>query len=220
VGRFVLDFEPGSRWGYSALDGMDTLLHVVELVSGQEAEAFLHERLFAPLDMHDTYFNVPAAKQARVLTLYERRDNAWRRATPMFGNAPTRYISGAGGLMSTAHDFLNFEVMLLNRGTFNGRRVLRPETVALMTTNHVGTLFAEWIPPITSGLGFGLGGSVVLDPQLLQNGRGLGSYGWGGAYGTDSWIDPQHNIASVYFVQQSGDFAGRAYGRAIREALV
>jgi CubicO group peptidase (beta-lactamase class C family) len=219
VGEFVLDFQPGSRWGYSALDGMDTLLHIVEIVSGQEAEEFLQRRLFAPLEMHDTYFNVPADKQHRLLTLYERHENQWRQGTPFFGTAPTRYISGAGGLMSTAHDFLNFELMLLNRGAFNGRRILRPETVDLMTTNHVGTLFAEWIPAITNGLGFGLGGSVVLQPELLSNGRGRGSFGWGGAYGTDSWIDPENNVAAVYFVQQSGNFAGREYGRAIRDAV-
>lgn len=220
LGEFVLDFQPGSRWGYSGLDGMDTLLHIVELVSGQEADSFLTERVFAPLEMHDTYFNVPSEKQSRVLTLYERHDNAWRQATPMFGTGPLRYISGAGGLLSTAHDFLNFELMLLNRGTFNGRRLLRPETVSLMSTNHVGALFAEWIPPITSGMGFGLGCGIVLEPDVVNNGRGRGAFGWGGAYGTESWADPENNVAGVYLVQQSGNSASRDYQRAIRDALV
>lgn len=218
LGQLVLDFEPGSRFGYSPLDGMDTLLHIVELVSGQEAEAFLTERIFVPLDMIDTYFNVPAAKQSRVIPLYERRDNVWQRAAPMFGGAPTTYISGAGGLLSTAHDFLNFEIMLLNGGVFNGRRLLRPETVLRMRTNQVGNLFAEWIPPITSGLGFGLGGRVVLESNLMDSGRGVGSYGWGGGYGTESWIDPERNVAAVYFVQQGS--TGASYARSVGDALL
>ena len=220
LGEHILDFQPGSRWGYSPLDGMDTLLHIVEIVSGQEGESFLHQRLFTPLEMHDTYFNLPEEKQHRLLALYERRENEWQRGTPLLGTAPTRYISGAGGLMSTAHDFLNFELMLLNRGVFNGRRILRAETVDLVATNHVGTLFAEWIPPITRGQGFGLGGRIVLDPSVLNDGRGLGSFGWGGAYGTESWFDPANNVAAVYFVQQSGAGPASDYGRAIRDALI
>lgn len=219
VGNFVLDFEPGSRWGYSALDGMDTLLHVVEIVSGQEAESFLNERIFAPLEMVDSHFNLPEAKRGRLVSLYDRRNDTWQPGFSPFGNGPTTYICGAGGLMSTAHDYLNFEIMLLNGGIFNGRRLLRPETVQRMRTNHVGNLFAEFLPAISGGRGFGLGGAVVLDPQIVGNGRAVGAYGWPGAHGTDSWIDPENGVAAVYFVQQSGD-GGRAYGNAIRDALL
>lgn len=219
LGGLVLDFQPGARWGYSPLDGFDVLLHLVELVSGQSSEVFMRSRLFEPLGMSDTYFNVPAAKQHRVLRLVERRDGAWKPGVPLFGVEPTRYISGAGGLISTAHDMLNLELMLLDGGQFNGRRLLRPETVNLMSQNHVGDLFARWIPPITKGLGFGLGVSVVLDPAVATSGRGVGAFGWGGAYGTESWVDPGQGLAAVYLVQQPNREASRAFARAVSAAI-
>lgn len=222
LGSFALDFQPGSRWGYSPLDGMDTLLHIVELVANQDAESFLRARIFEPLDMVDTYFNVPAAKRGRLLQLYERKDDAWRPATPLFGQDPaTRisYISGAGGLMSTVHDFLQFELMRLNGGALNGRRILRSETVALMSTNQVGAMFEQWAPPLTDGMGFGLGVRVVVDPTRAHDSRGRGAFGWGGAYGTESWADPALGVAACYFVQQPGNLAVRDFEHAIAASI-
>ena len=200
LGSAVLDFQPGTKWRYSALAGMDTLLRIVEIVSGQTADQFLQERIFQPLQMVDTYFNVPEEKQARVVGVFGREAGAWKVQRPMLGRGPFTYLSGAGGLFGTVHDFINFEMMLLNKGTLNDRRLLQPETVELMATNHVGTLFAEWIPALTAGSGFGLGVSIVED-ESRSFGRGRGAFGWGGAYGTESWVDPKLEIAAALFIQ-------------------
>ncbi len=132
---------------------------------------------------------------------------------------PPAYTSGAGGLISTAHDFLSFELMLLNQGSLNGRRVLRPETVALMARNHVGSLFAESEPETKAGMGFGLGGSVVVDGQKVSH-RGVGAFGWGGAYGTEPWADPQFGIAAVIMVQQNVLTLPTAFQAALRRSIM
>jgi len=218
LGAAVLDFQPGTKWRYSASDGFDVLLRLVEITSGAPADVFLRERIFEPLDMHDTHFNVPAEKKDRILTLYAREKGEWRPQTPLAGYGPSKYIWGAGGLLSTVHDFMQFEAMLLNKGTLNGRRLLKPETVALMSRNHVGTLFAEWIPIVTAGHGFGLGVAIVEDPKASH--RGVGAFGWGGAYGTESWANPALGIAAAMFVQQPVRPAKTDFERAVREAVV
>lgn len=202
LGALALDFQPGSRFGYSALDGFDVLLHIVELVSGQPADVFLRDRLFEPLDMVDTGFVVPQEKLPRLLRPYSRKSGRWEVAGPMFaGNQETTYFSGAGGLISSVRDFMHFELMLLQRGSFRGRRILKPETVQQMATNQVGSLFADWIPPITKGVGFGLGVRIVMEASASSGTRSVGSFGWGGAYGTESWVDPLRDLAIVNFMQ-------------------
>ena len=222
IGALPLDFQPGTKWNYSPLDGMDTLLRIVEIVSGMPADIFLKERLFQPLDMRDTAFNVPPEKRVRMVPLFARDKTEWKPKTRMLGDGNnSKYFSGAGGLFSTVHDFINFEMMLLNGGTFNGSRVLRKETVALMTRNHVGSLFAEWIPIVTAGKGFGLGVGVVED-EAKADGRGRGAFGWGGAYGTESWADPKLDSVAAMFIQVASG-AGRSIGdfqKAIRSAIV
>lgn len=220
LGGMVLDFQPGTYWAYSAVDGMDTLLHIVELVSGQDAESFLHQRLFAPLEMNDSYFNVPLEKRSRLLPFYTRVENSWREAPRRVGDTTVSYICGAGGLISTARDYMNFETMLLNGGMFNGRRVLRPETVGLMRSNHTGELLARSMGAAAAGMGFGLGGTVVIDPVLANNGRGRGAFGWRGAFGTESWSDPENNIAAAYFVQQPDTTGAKDFALGISSALV
>lgn len=219
LGAAALDFDPGSRWGYSPLDGFDLLLRIVEIASGVQADTYLRERIFEPLEMRDTFFNVPPEKQERVLKLYERKENAWREGTPLFGVKPTRYFSGAGGLLSTVHDYMQFEEMLLNRGTLNGRGVLRPQTVELMSRNQVGEMFAQWSPAVSAGQGFGLGVGVVQDPDVAKTGRGKGAFGWGGAYGTESWADPAAELAVVFFVQQPVRSAQLDFQLSVQSAL-
>lgn len=222
LGALALDFQPGARFGYSPLDGMDTLLHIVEIVSGEDADTYLRARIFEPLDMVDTYFSVPAEKAARVLTLYGANNGVFTLTPPLLGTGPTTYFSGGAGLLSTVHDFTNFHLMLLNRGTFNGRRVLRPETVSLMTTNHVGTMYAEWVPFLSVGMGFGLGVGIVVDPATTVTGRGRGAFGWGGGYGTEAWVEPELNLVACHFVQNATPQLpgpAPAFARALREVL-
>jgi CubicO group peptidase (beta-lactamase class C family) len=215
----TLDFQPGSRFGYSAIDGFDVLAYVVEVVSRQPADVLMRERIFEPLEMRDTWFHVPVSEQSRIVPLYAREGDRWNLGKPLLEALPPRYICGAGGLFSTAHDFLNFELMLLNKGSLNGRRVLKAETVALMSQNQVGPLFEQWIPPLTAGLGFGLGVRVVLDDQKVPY-RGVGSFGWGGAYGTEPWADPQLGIAGVIMVQQPDTILAPTFQTALRRSIV
>ena len=221
IGSFALDFQPGSRWAYSPLEGFDTLLHIVERVSGVPADRFLAARIFEPLGMRSTGFNVPASDQERIVQIYRAKDGGFEPKASIFGEGPFTYFSGAGGLFSTAHDYMNFYIMLLNRGSFNGRRVLQPETVAMMSHNQVGTLFADWLPLFTDGYGFGL--SVkVLEDESKGHGRSVGAFGWDGALGTEAWADPELDLAAVMMIQMDpapvnlkNDFA-----RAIRAAII
>ena len=222
IGSLPLEFQPGTKWNYSPVDGMDTLLRIVEIVSGMPADVFLKERLFQPLDMRDTSFNVPPEKRERIVPLFTFKEKVWTPKTRMLGAVNNnKYFCGAGGLFSTVKDFINFEMMLLNQGTFNGSRLLRKETVALLARNQVGSLFAEWIPFVTAGMGFGLGVRVVED-EGKANGRSRGAFGWGGAYGTESWADPSLDVAAAMFVQVSSGSPKpmNDFQKALRNAIV
>ena len=109
--------------------------------------------------------------------------------------------------------------MLLNKGSLNGHRILKAETVALMSRNHVGALFADWLPPLTTGKGFGLDVSVVEDGSE-GDGRRVGAFGWGGTYGTETWVDPDLDLAAVLLVQQWVDSVRPAFQQALRAAIV
>jgi CubicO group peptidase (beta-lactamase class C family) len=227
VGAMPLDFQPGSRFSYSPADGFDVLLRIVEIASGRPADVFVQDRILKPLDMKDTYFNVPSEKASRIVKLYDRKDGGWRPAQSVFGNGPMKYISGAGGLLSTAHDFIQYQEMLLNEGELNGKRVLKPETVKLLATNHVGLLYANanpGFPALTAGQGFGLGVAVTLDSKAANTGRGRGAFGWPGAYGVDSWADPELDLTAAFFVQQTGiaatHVADQDFQQAVRAAIV
>ncbi len=215
----TLEFQPGSRFSYSPLAGFDVLAYIVQAVSGQPANVFMKERIFEPLDMRSTWFHVPASEQDRVVPLYRYVQGEWRARKGLLENLPPRYVSGAGGLFSSAHDFLNFYQMFLNHGSLNGRRVLKPATVDLLSTNQVGSLFAEWVPPVTSGMGFGLGVRIILDSEKVPH-RGVGSYGWGGAYGTEPWADPALGITGVIMVQQNHMALAPTFQAALKKAIV
>jgi len=225
LGSLVLDFQPGTKFAYSPVVGFDILLRIVEIASGMQADEFMRKRIFEPLEMRDTYFNVPPEKKSRVVNAYKRQDGNWKVQKPLLweilGQDPVKYFCGAGGLFSTAHDYMQFEAMLLNHGTLNGQQLLKPDTVALMSRNHVGSLFAEWIPVFTAGFGFGLG-VRVLEDATKGSGWGVGAFGWGGAYGTESWADPELDVAVVMFIQvEPGPPNVRVdFGQALRNAIV
>jgi CubicO group peptidase (beta-lactamase class C family) len=200
---------------------MDTLLYLVELLSGVPADRFLQERLFQPLDMRNSFFNTPTAKRDKIVQLYSAKDGKLEPRQAVLDLGRSDYISGAGGLTSCAHDMLNFELMLLNGGSFNGRRLLRSETVALMSRDHAGKLFREWFPPLTGGNDFGLGVRILQD-ESKSDGRAVGAFGWGGAYGTETWADPKLDLAAVMLIQMdSGSNGVRVdFTRALRNAIV
>ena len=216
----VLEFQPGSRWGYSGASGPDILARVIEMTSGQTYDRYLKQHIFDPVGMVDTTHNLTPEQEARFVRRYVVQNGAW--VTPPNGNAPPRrtpYFAGAYGLMSTARDYLLFETMLLNKGTIHGRRVLRPESVELMRTNMVGNLYRGTTGGAT-GTGFGVLVRVVLDAPNSGSFRSNGAFGWGGAYGTVSWTDPAEDLVAVLMIQQPVFPLQYEFERTIRQAMV
>ncbi|MXW00560.1 MAG: beta-lactamase family protein [Holophagales bacterium] len=210
--RMPLDFQPGSRWGYSPRIGHDVVARIVEIVSGESYDEFLRQRIFEPLGMVDTHFFLPPEKESRRVVIHglDGKAKGWDK--------PSRYASASGGLSSTAEDFLRFEQMLAGGGELFGNRLLSPESVALMSSNQVGGLYGQGGKE--SGSGFGYAVSVVLDPVAAKSARGKGAFGWGGAFGTVSWTDPVNEITAVLMVQQGSKGVSAGFENAIREAIV
>jgi CubicO group peptidase (beta-lactamase class C family) len=201
-------FQPGAEWNYGV--STDVLGRVVEVVSGQPLDAFLAERVTGPLGMVDTGFSVPAEQADRLAGLYVtskagrpplRRDEF----TPD-PRRPATFLSGGGGLVSTAADYHRFTTMLLNRGELAGVRLLGPRTVDLMTRNHLPADIASF-GRLTSaedafeGVGFGLGFSVVTDPVRTETLASEGEYSWGGLASTAFWVDPRERVTVGFYTQ-------------------
>jgi CubicO group peptidase (beta-lactamase class C family) len=225
LAKLPLDYQPGTRWSYSPLAGCDVLARVVEVVSGMPFDRFLHDRIFAPLGMNDTYFDLPPEKRSRLLPVYWKRSGGWVRLPPeatAAGTGGDANVSGSMGLVSTARDFLLLHQMLLNKGELNGHRLLGTRTVEQMATNHVGDLYrgeGAYAVPM-HGHGFGLLVQVVLDPVEGNTGRSAGAYGFGGYLGTMDWTDPKEEIAGVLMLQQNNREVHIDFERAIRQAIV
>src|SRR6202790_3298905 len=210
-----LAFQPGSRWTYSPGAGFDTLGRVVEVVSGQTFDAFLRQRIFEPLGMKDTFFYPPDDRLARVATIYQRTPEGLQKA-PDQRVTPGRYFSGGGGLMSTAEDYLQFGQMLVNGGQLNGKRLLSPTTVELMSSVHVKDTF----PGRPPGRSWGLSVQVVSDPLAAGMRVSPGSFGWDGAFGTHFWVDPKEKIVGLLMVQTSNRDTDRDFENAVMQAIV
>jgi CubicO group peptidase (beta-lactamase class C family) len=198
-----LAFEPGKDWVYSV--SIDVLGAVVERASGQKLDRFLQERIFAPLDMKDTGFHVPPEKADRFARLYTRNENGLKLSDDSREKylKPPGFLSGGGGLVGTARDYMRFLLMIDGGGQLQGRRILAPETVRLMTTNQ---LPKEAFPiyfgkQVRHGTGFGLGFSVrTADSEWDPQAR-LGEYGWGGAASTHYWTSPKDHVVVVTMEQ-------------------
>jgi CubicO group peptidase (beta-lactamase class C family) len=213
-----LDFQPGTLWRYSGQAGFDVLCRIVEVASGQTYDKFLQERLLGPLNMPDTGFFAPANKAARVVTMSESTPNGLRTVAR---TDSTVYFSGAGGMMSTAEDYLQFAQMMLNGGELNGRRYLSPQTMALMTSNHTGDMVNGQFGRPPRGMGFGLSMQVVMDPVAADLRVSKGAYGWAGGTGVSFWVEPAEQLVSIYFVQ--GGTGGQLRGdveNAIRQSII
>lgn len=202
MAKLPLAYHPGERYRYSV--ATDVLGYLVEVVSGQPFAQFLQQRIFEPLSMSDTFFTVPANKLKRFAANYGPDDNGGLKvidepSASHFAKETTR-PSGGGGLLSTTGDYLRFAQMLLNQGELDGARLLGRKTVELMTTNHLPNgVFVDNDP--ATGLGFGLGVSVLLDLGKSQTLASKGNYGWGGAANTNFWIDPQEELIGILMLQ-------------------
>jgi CubicO group peptidase (beta-lactamase class C family) len=214
-----LDFQPGTRWSYSPLAGIEVLGRIVEIASGLTFDEFLRQRIFQPLDMHDTFFGVPNEKQGRLLTLYRRSGIEWQSLpTPSFLDTQT-YFSGAAGLYSTARDYVRFEQMLVNGGELHGKRLLGTKTVGLMSMNHTRELY-RGLRGTDDGVGFGLAVQVTVNEANSTRWRTAGSFGWSGIFGTITWSDPAEELVGVLMLQQSEDAVQRDFGTAVMQAII
>lgn len=214
-----LDFQPGTRWRYSGLAGVDVLGRVVEIASGQPFDVFLRQRIFEPLGMKDTYFVVPDDQRERRATIYQSDGQKLTKSTFTL-RFPDGYFSGAGGLVSTAEDFFRFAQMLCNKGQFNGKRLLSPRAVELMASNQVGDMFSGNLGR-AKGMGFGLTVEVVVDAAQAGLFRSNGSFGWDGAFGTHFWVDPKNELVAVLMIQlPGGQIMHRPFETAVLQSLI
>ncbi len=199
-----LAFEPGTKWVYCQ-SGINTAAHIVEVVSGQPFDQFLDQRLFVPLGMTDTTFYLTEAQLPRLATSYRRTPQGALEETQnviLYGKSPTsrdRFPAANGGLFSTARDYYRFCQMCINNGELDGKRYLKPETVKLMTRIQTGAIKTGF----TEGNGWGLGFCIVRDPQGVTSMLSPGSFGHGGAYGTQAWIDPEKKRIFILLVQRA-----------------
>jgi CubicO group peptidase (beta-lactamase class C family) len=216
LGSTPLEFQPGSRWAYSPQAGFDTLGRIVEIVSGQSFDRFLRQRVFEPLGMKEVAFFPTDAVAPRMPTVYNITPKGVdKRANPN-SMSSTVYFAGAGGLISTAEDYVKFGQMLLNGGELNGKRLLSPRTVDLMKAVHI----PDTLPGRPVGEGYGL--SVrVLNHAVAGNSRlSDGSFGWSGAYGTHFWVDPKEEIVAILMIQTPVRDMRPEFENAVMQAIV
>jgi len=197
-----LKSEPGSKWEYNNA-GINTLGRVVEVVSGETFESFLQKRIFKPLGMKDTTFYPSGGQIKRVAKSYEPGTNGLNETGIWFIKGPldarTRPAFPSGGLFSTAQDMFRFYQMILNGGTWDGKRILSAGSVSTMTKTQTGDVKTGF----TEGMTFGLGWAVVREPKGVTSMLSKGTYGHGGAYGTQGWVDPEKNMIFVLMIQRA-----------------
>jgi len=195
--RATLLFHPGTAWNYSNF-GIAVLGQIIEVASGKTYDQFMAERIFEPLGMKDTFFEVPPDKAGRVATVYTYVDGALKplvRATP----AGARISSPDSGLMSTASDLARFNQMMLDKGILNGKRVLSAAAVEAMTTSQTGNLKAGYAP----GVGQGFGYEVVREPLGMYRYTSIGSFEKAGVYRTYVWVDPAKDLVGAILMQRN-----------------
>ncbi|MBV9199179.1 MAG: beta-lactamase family protein [Alphaproteobacteria bacterium] len=231
--RQPLLFDPGDRWAYGI--NIDWVGRAIEAVSGQPLEVYFREKIFAPLGMSDTDYAISAAQQTRLVSAHQRKPDGSLEPIPVTDPPWREFWSGGGGLYSTGRDYLVFLQMLMHQGTFNGARLLHPETVALMGQNQIGDInagVAKTAMPLRSNdfdffpgipCKWGLGYMINTEPG--PNGRSAGSLAWAGIYNTYYWLDPQKRVAGVILTQIlpfADDRVLRLYGefeRGVYDAL-
>ena len=206
MAKLPMAAQPGEQWVYGY--NTDILGVIVEKLSGQSLDVFLKERLIDPLGMKDTSFCLPPEKTDRLAVVYTAKDGKAERAPSPgswqgtghigqghYAGGPCKAFAGGAGLLSTAQDYSRFLEMLRRNGELDGKRYLSRKTVELMT--HDSLVSATYQP----GQGFGLGFRVTKDPSVMGNLGSVGDYGWGGAYHSTYWVDPDLGLTVVYMVQ-------------------
>jgi CubicO group peptidase (beta-lactamase class C family) len=208
IARLPLLHEPGENYTYGL--SSDILGYLVETLSGMSLEEYFQTRIFEPLGMKDSYFRLPESKYDRLMTLYAEDPGTGAlvpRPMDLSMFLMDKYLfSGGGGLLSTAMDYHIFQQMVLNGGIYEGTRLLKKETVDLMTRNHIGenkagSLYLKGYPDK-----FGLGFEIISPPGSDHSPLPEGAYGWGGAFGSLYWMDPVNDLCVILVIQKSGDY--------------
>ena len=198
-----ISFQPGTNQSYSGYGAFDVLVKVIENVTGEDFQDFIKENIFKPCEMTDTTFDISPEQRARLIPMHNRVDEKSVKGNTVpgctFSNFPESHRLGGAGLVSTLTDYSNFAEMLLNKGTFNGKRVVSEKGIEQMQTNQV----ADGIMP--GSWRWGLGVRIELAHSLLPKGL----YGWSGAYGSHFWVDPENEITAVYM--KNSQFDGGAW---------
>ena len=208
LGTLPLLFQPGEKWMYGV--NTDLLGYLIELWSGMTLEDFFSTRIFQPLGMKDTYFNVPTEKASRLVNFFQEDSSGIKKREKVFGgfldlNFPLQkhdYFSGGGGLSSTTFDYAVFLQMLLNGGEYNGTRLLAHNTVRMMTMNQIGSLFVNLGVPTENKFGFGF--SLITEEGSRLTPSQAGTYSWGGVFSTSYWVDPKENMIVLLYRQMWG----------------
>jgi CubicO group peptidase (beta-lactamase class C family) len=193
-------FQPGERWSYSY--AVDVEAATLEKMTGQKFGEYLKANVFTPLGMKDTgFFVTEDAYKTRMATVYTLNASGQREVYPdgYSFTVPNHHESGGGGLTSTMHDYARFVQMMINDGELDGKRILKPETVKLMMTNHIGDKRAM------GGGGFGWGGAVKTTEPNDRAPAPIGTWDWFGIDGTWFWVDPVNNIGFVGMIQRRGN---------------
>ncbi|MCW3086766.1 MAG: class beta-lactamase-related serine hydrolase [Sediminibacterium sp.] len=198
--------QPGEKWTYGL--NTDVLGYLVEVVSGMSLDEYFRKNIFEPLGMKDTYFYIPKEKHGRLAMLHAEDlskhvvntaemitlNGSFYRDYPILEDGS--FYSGGGGLVSTAYDYAIFMQMLLNKGEYNGKRLLSPRSIELMTMNQVGEI------NVGRAAKFGLGFQIVTGADEARNTVPLGTYSWGGMFASSYWIDPREKIIAQFVLQQ------------------
>lgn len=205
LAKLPLMHQPGEKWTYGL--NTDLLGCLVEQISGKTLDQFFKERIFKPLGMRDTYFNIPTTKAARLVKLYRELPNGKLEeakekvlngvnVSPAYPLLGSTYYSGGAGLSSTIEDYAIFLQMLLNGGVYNGQRILSRNSVRMMTMNQIGE--------VSYGGGFdkfGLGFSVITQGGSARTPANEGTFAWGGAFATSYWVDPKEKMVYLFYRQ-------------------
>jgi CubicO group peptidase (beta-lactamase class C family) len=198
LAKLPLKHQPGERWTYGL--NTDVLGHLVEVLSKMSFDQFLKKRIFDPLGMNDTYFYLPSDRHSRLVTLHHYKDNklaamkekAYDGVDPFYPRLAGKYFSGGAGLSSTVEDYAKFLQLFLNKGEYNGARLLSRKTVELMLTDQISE-------SVSSGTEFGLGFGLETDANDSRSSVSKGSFSWGGAFNTHYWADPKERLIGILY---------------------
>ncbi len=219
LGTLPLLHQPGMVWDYSL--SVDVLGQVIESLNEQTLGQYLQEQLFKPLGMADTGFLIPAEKVSRYAKALPVDPDTGQPQTVLDSTKPLKFECGGGCASSTAGDYLRFAQMLLNKGALDGQRILGRKTVELMTSDHLAPEVQNNIAAVDAsrvGYGFGLGVAVRKGPGVSPLEGSTGDYSWGGAYGTNFWVDPKEELVVVFMAHAPGPI--RVHYRQALSALV